>query len=206
MPIIAKDKGGTDFKPVPAGSHVAVCTMVVDMGVQPSARFKPQRKVYIRWELPNESIEWTDRDGNKHAGPMVIGKQYTLSLSEKATLRADLEAWRGKVFTETELQGFDLTNILGKGCMLGVTHNTQGNKTYANISAVMGLTRGVAAPKPSGELIAYSIEEHDQTTFEKLPGWLQDSIKERVRTDEAKTVDAGGKESDPDDDLSDIPF
>ena len=28
MSLIAKDKGGTDFKPVPAGTHVAICTIV----------------------------------------------------------------------------------------------------------------------------------------------------------------------------------
>ncbi len=187
MSLIAKDKGGT-FKPVPAGTHVAVCTMVVDMGVQPSARFKPSPKVYIRWELPNETTEWVDKNGGKNVGPMVIGKQYTLSLNEKANLRGDLESWRGKIFTKEELNGFNLTNILGKPCMIGVTHNQSGDKTYANVSAVMGLSKGIQPPKASGELIAYSIDEHTDEVFQKLPPWLQEAISERVTNDVPKTV------------------
>lgn len=202
MSLIAKDKGGT-FKPVPAGTHVAVCTMVVDMGVQPSARFKPSAKVYIRWELPNEVTEYTTADGQKKSGPMVIGKQYTLSLNEKANLRGDLESWRGKIFTKEELNGFNLTNILGKPCMIGVTHNQSGDKTYANVSAVMGLSKGIAVPKATGELVAYSIDEHTDEMFAKLPPWLQEAIQDRVTNDVPKTV----SHDTPDPDFDDpIPF
>lgn len=205
MSIMARDKGGGDFKPVPAGTHRAICTLIADMGVQPSARFKPQRKVYIRWELPDEQIEWQDREGKKHNGPMVIGKQYTLSLSEKANLRADLESWRGKMFSAEELKGFDLQNILGKACQLGVTHNAKGDKTYANVSAVMGLSKGMSAPKAQGEQLAYSIDEHDDGIFQKLPPWLQEAIKERVSNEADKTVNepAGPVDDEFDDD---IPF
>lgn len=201
MSLIAKDKGGGDFKPVPAGTHLAVCTMVADMGVQPTGKFKPKPQVYIRWELPNEITSWKDGDGVEHSGPMVIGKKYTVSLSEKANLRGDLESWRGRTFTETELEGFDIKNILGKPCMLGVTHNTVGNKTYANISAVMGIPKGTTAPPPSVTPIAYDLDAHNQATFERLPNWLQEAISTRVKSDTASTVTAGGQGFD-----DDIPF
>ena len=204
MSLIAKDKGGADFKPVPAGTHVAVCTMVVDMGVQASARFAPKPQVYIRWELPNEIMEYTDKDGKKQSGPMVIGQKYTLSLSKKANLRSDLESWRGRMFTEEELKGFNLTAILGKPCMLGVTHNVTPDKTYANIAAVMGLSKGIVAPKPSGELIAYSIDEHSEATWGKLPNWLKEAINDRVTNDKPQTVSSSGS-ADPEFD-DDLPF
>lgn len=207
MSLIASDKGGGNFKPVPAGTHRAVCTLIADMGVQPSARYKPQQKVYVRWELPDEQIEWNDKDGNKHTGPMVIGKQYTLSLSEKANLRADLESWRGRMFTAQELKGFDLKNILGKPCMIGVKHDAKGDKVYANVSAVMGLSKGIAPPKATGELLAYSIEDHDEEVFQKLPKWLQEAIQERVSNDKSTTVDEGYGQIAPADDMDDeIPF
>lgn len=204
MSLIAKDKGGTDFKPVPAGTHVAVCTLVADMGVQPTGKFKPKPQVYIRWELPNEVTSWKDSDGKDHSGPMVIGKKYTVSLSEKANLRGDLESWRGKMFTEQELAGFDIKNILGKACMLGVTHNTVGNKTYANISAVMGLPKNTPPPTPSVTPLAYDLDTHSDATFQKLPGWLQEAIGNRVKSDTARTVGSvGGDDAGFDDD---IPF
>lgn len=201
MSLIAKDKGGGDFKPVPAGTHIAVCTMVADMGVQPTAKFKPKAQVYIRWELPNEIATWKDAEGKEHTGPMTIGQRYTMSLSEKANLRNDLESWRGRMFTEAELKAFDLKNILGKACMLGVTHNVTPNKTYANISAVMGLAKGAVAPAPSVTPIAYDIDQHDEQVFQSLPNWLQEAIHGRVRSDTSQTV--GGSAPDFDDD---IPF
>lgn len=189
MGIIASDKGGTDFKPVPAGTHTAICTLVADLGIQGGGKFKPSRKIYIRWELPNETITYKDRDGIEHSGPMTIGNRYTLSLSEKANLRADLESWRGRVFTADELKGFDIINVLGKGCLLGVTHEQGADgKTYANISAVMGLPKGTGTLTPSVKPIWYSPDEHDQSIFDSLPNWLQEAINSRQRNDEKKTT------------------
>lgn len=203
MSLIAKDNGGADFKPVPAGTHVAVCTLVADMGVQSTGKFKPRAQIYIRWEIPGEIMTWKDGEGVDHTGPMVIGKKYTMSLSEKANLRADLESWRGRMFTEQELKGLDIKNILGKPCMLGVTHKTVGTKTYANISAVMGLPKGTMPPSASVMPIAYDLDNHNPAAFDKLPNWLQEAINSRVKSDNASTVQGNGTEADFDDD---IPF
>lgn len=205
MGIIASDKGGTDFKPVPAGTHVGICVMVVDLGIQAGGKFKPSRKVYLRWELPNERTTWKDRDGNEHEGPMIIGKQYTLSLSEKANLRSDLESWRGRSFTEQELEGFDLINVLGKACMIGVTHNVSNKKTYANVAAVMGLAKGTPIPKPQNKPVSYSPDEHDQAVYDSLPDWLKEVIGKRQSNDLSPTVNGNGKTVTEDFD-DDIPF
>lgn len=205
MGLNVSDKGGKDFKPVPAGTHRAVCAMLVDMGVQPSAQFAPKPKVYMRFELPDELTEWTDKDGGKHTGPMVIGKQYTASLSEKANLRRDLEAWRGRAFTADELKRFDLRSILGAPALIAVAHKQGADgKTYANLASIMGLPKGTEKPKPASDVIAYDIDQHSEEVFQKLPGWLQEAIKDRVASDTAQTVTAGGKASPEFDD--DIPF
>ena len=79
MAIVASDSGGGgDFSPMPTGNHVAVCNMVVDLGKQriSSAMYgeSVKHQVYIRWETPDETIEWTDRDGNAQTGPRVISR------------------------------------------------------------------------------------------------------------------------------------
>lgn len=205
MGLNVSDKGGKDFKPVPAGTHRAICTMLVDMGVQPSNRFAPKPKVYIRFELPDEQTEWTGKDGGKHTGPMVIGKQYTASLSEKANLRKDLEAWRGRFFTADELKKFDLRNILGAPAMISVAHQTGADgKTYANLASIMGLPKGMEKPKAAGDLISYDIDQHDEAVFQKLPNWLQEAINDRVASDTATTVQSNGSAAPDFDD--DIPF
>jgi hypothetical protein len=206
MGIIATDKGGADFKPVPAGTHTAICVLVADLGIQAGGKFKPQRKIYVRWELPSEIMAYKDKDGNEKTGPMVIGKKYTLSLSEKANLRADLESWRGRVFTEQELKGFDIINVLGKSCLLGVTHEQcQDKKVYANISAVMGLPKGTAPLTPVAKPLWYSPDEHDQHVFESLPNWLQEAIQARKRDDIAPPAQGNSPPTDDGFD-DDIPF
>ncbi|HKZ74731.1 MAG TPA: hypothetical protein VJ011_11745, partial [Steroidobacteraceae bacterium] len=156
------------------GVHTAVCNMVVDCGVQPGGRFHPRHQVYIRWEVPGERIEWTDRDGRGHEGPMNIGKFYTASLSERAALRRDLESWRGKPFTRDELSGFNLFRILGTACQVTVAHNESNGETYANVTGVMALPKGAPRPQAENALIKYSPEEPAQ--FDDLPLWLREKV------------------------------
>ena len=180
MALMAADTGGGDFVPIDQGTHIAVCNMVVGLGDQETTymgetKVKPQ--VYIRWETPNERIEHEGVDA-----PRVIGKTYTLSLSEKATLRKDLESWRGKAFTEQELQGFDLFNVLGVACQITVTHKEPNGKVYANVTSVTGLPKGMDAPHAGNPLVKYSPEDTDQ--WEHLPEWLQTKIKGQLMNDE----------------------
>jgi hypothetical protein len=59
----------------------------------------------ITWELPTELEVFHEEKGEE---PYVVSKTYTLSMHEKATLRRDLESWRGQGFTEKEAEAFIL--------------------------------------------------------------------------------------------------
>src|SRR5688572_414981 len=108
MAIVATAKSeGTNFQPAPAGVHQAVCVDVVDLGILDvtwQGQTKKQHKVNVAWQI-NE-----DRDDGK---PFLVFKRYTLSLSEKANLRKDLESWRGRKFTRDEEMGFDVEKLIG---------------------------------------------------------------------------------------------
>lgn len=185
MPLNVKENSMKNFEPVPQGIHAAVCNMVVDCGIQSGGKFKPRHQVYIRWEIPAERIEWTDKNGEKHEGPMSIGKFYTASLSEKATLRRDLENWRGKSFTKEELAGFDLFKVLGVPCQIMVSHNVQGQDIYANVTGVMGFPAGVPKPQAENPLIRYSPDDSDH--FDALPAWLRDKVASSLSAPETTT-------------------
>lgn len=174
MPLDVRNTGARDFRLVPEGVHDAVCNMVVDCGIQPGGKFRPRHQVYIRWEIPSERVQWTDRFGEKHEGPMNIGKFYTASLAEKAALRRDLENWRGRAFTREELAGFDLFRILGTACRLVVTHTTHGGETYANVTGVTGFPRDAEKPRAEHRLVKYSPEEPEQ--FDELPQRLREKV------------------------------
>jgi len=128
MAIIAS-KPESSFTPCPEGLHQAVCVDVVDLGLK-SGPFGEKHKVEIRWQTDTENEDTHRR--------FQLRKWYTLSLHEKANLRKDLECWRGRKFSDAELQGFDLEKLIGANCQLQVIHNiTDDGKTYDNVQAIV---------------------------------------------------------------------
>lgn len=178
--------GGGDFKRAPAGSHLAVCNMVVDLGLQPGSRMypAPKHKVYIRFEIPAERIEY-EKDGHKAEGPLTIGSFYTASMNEKAQLRKHLESWRGRGFTDEQAADFDVATILGKPCMLSVVENDEGGKTYSNIANISAIPKGIEAPKAENKLIYYG-PDNDQAYYTDLPEWLVKKIDGQLKPAAAK--------------------
>ena len=137
MPIIATAGDSKTYTPAPEGSHQAVCVDVIDHGMKPNP-FKPgsqQHKIAVAWQIDERR-----EDGKR----FVVYKRYTCSLNEKATLRKDLESWRGKAFSRDEEMGFDVESVIGANCLINIQHNTSADKTYANVTAVMAVPKGMA--------------------------------------------------------------
>ncbi len=157
-----------------------------------------KHQVYIRWQIPAERVEW-EKDNEKHEGPAVIGKTYTLSLHENSTLRPVLESWRGRPFTEEERKGFDITKLAGVPCLVNVAHEVGNDgKTRAKVSAVTPLMKGMEKPTPSAEPIVY--DDDNLHIFNDLPEWLRKKINDQVKPEPAF---AGGYRDVLDDD---VPF
>ena len=126
----------------PAGTHQAVCIAVYDLGLQEESwqgKSKVLHKVLFRWEL-NKKIEKGDFAGKR----FCVNKKYTLSLSDKATLTADLISWLGKNLSKEDVEGgIDLDKFVGRNCLLAIAHNNVGDKTYANITSISPLMDGM---------------------------------------------------------------
>ncbi|NLJ38094.1 MAG: hypothetical protein GX432_04945 [Candidatus Atribacteria bacterium] len=159
---------------VSEGVHIGVCIGVIDLGTQHSQVFdKDSHKVLVMWETPDETI---DVDGTPM--PLAISKIYTLSLHEKAQLRKDLESWRGKALTKEHLEkGIDLQELLGKACQLQVIHQINGERTFANITAVMALPKGTKGPQPVNKFKYFSFEDEGEIP-DNIPNWIIEMIKE----------------------------
>jgi len=191
--IKASAKGGKDFEQVPAGIHLAICTEIIHLGVQPSGNklYPDKDQIYIRFEIPGVRVKW-EKNGQPHEGSAMIGTFFTLSISEKSNFRPFLEGWRGRPFTKDEEEAFEVTSILGKLCQLSVIHEEgRDGKTRAKIQGAFGLiqeqkdklTANPALGKATGPngLVAYSPDSHDQGVWEKLPEWIQKKIDGRVK-------------------------
>jgi len=173
MGLMAKTTGSNDFDPIKQGVHYGVCFAIYDLGTTFNDRFgKSAHKIIMMWEVQDERMEIKGDDL-----PRAISKQYTLSLHEKANLRRDLEIIRGQPFTESELEGFDLKNVLGHTCQLQILHTKKDGKTYANVASVMGLAPGTSPLKPENPLKWFSLEE-DADIPDSVPEWVAKLIQE----------------------------
>lgn len=207
MGLIAKDTGGADFKPAPAGTHVGVCVSIIDLGTQTTpfknddGSQKIAHQCFIQWELPSEIME----DGK----PFTVGKFYTISLHEKANLRHDLEAWRGQPFTDEELKGFALAKILGKPCMVNVGHKLKADKSVsAIVNGVVAMPKGMPVPAPTNDLVMFDIDQWDQKVFDGLAEYWQKQILASMEGAKHKASNGAGVKGIGNEDIdeSSIPF
>ena len=201
MGTVAKASSGEGFELPDAGAVVGRCYMVVDLGTQDTTfkgTPKKTHKILLVWELA-EMME----DGR----PFAISSRYTLSLFDQAILRQHLESWRGRGFTDEELAGFDVKNVLGAYCMLSIVHNKEGDKTYANVKGIMPVPRGMEKPAAVNKNIYFDVDIGDINT---LPEWIQNVVKKsdewKARVNTAGATSATQSKGHFDDMEDDIPF
>lgn len=188
MSLIASTQA-EDFEITPAGTIVGICYRVIDLGTQQTTGewgTKRAKKINISWELPDEKMA----DGER---VFSIHKRYTLSLHEKAILRQDLESWRGVPFTDEELKGFDIRNLLGKPCLLGIVHESKNGKTYANISSILKLPKGMTTPASANTPIQFDLSNFDQVVYDGFSEGLKATIAKSPEYQELK----GGHKPEP---------
>lgn len=184
MGFVASDSGGGNFKRVPAGVFIGRCYSLIDLGTQLSVGQygeKLQHKIRVGWELFGEDEQGApltvDVDGKEM--PMTISKSYTVSLHEKAGLRKDLAAWRGKDFTDEEAKAFDVSKLIGAYCMVNVTTSETNGKTYSNVAGLTPLPGALKNAKPAGvhEPLIFDLDKPDMKVFNGFHEKLQDAIK-----------------------------
>ena len=180
-------------EPISAGMHQARCYGLFDLGTHYDEKFlKEKRELIIMWEVPGERIQ-IEREGKTLDLARTIPKKYTLSLHEKARLRHDLESWRGRPFTTDELGGFDMKAILGKPCLLNITHVQKDDKTYANVGAITPLMKGMNATEQENPSASFSFDDGSNVFPESMPEWVCDiaaKSKEWVAIEDKKKAPA----------------
>lgn len=204
MPSYFPEATASTFTPAPTGVHRSVCFSMIDLGTQVEeyqGQTKRQRKVMLSWELADETME-DDR-------PFIVSKFYTWSMNEKATLRKDLEAWRGVAFTEADLGhdgSFKPANLLGAPCLLNIIHKErQGGGVRAAIASLSRLPKGMDKPVPRSPTVFFDLDEFNATAYDGL----SDKIKEMIGKSPEYAEIKGGKRNGapPKRDLDDdIPF
>ena len=83
-----------------------------------------------------------------------------------------MESWIGKVFSDEERKtGFDTVNLIGSNCFLNIIHNESDGKTYANISAITSVPKGIPMIQPE--------------TKRSVPEWIDKVRAKAIKNDDA---------------------
>lgn len=171
---------GTKRELTPSGTFAARCYSMIHIGTiieKIMGEEKTMNKVRLTWELPTELRVFDEDKGEQ---PMVISKEYTLSMHEKANLRKDLESWRGKGFTEVEASNFDITKLLGVPCLISVIHKVskQNNNEYATISSITTLPKGMECPPQINDTFEFNYDDKfNLQIVDSFPDFIKDKIK-----------------------------
>ena len=166
---------------IPAGTHIAICYCVVDLGTHeityPGQQPEDVRQILIIWELPNCRMD-SESDGQTTNKPRVKNKKYRFSSYKKANLAIHVTSWTGGCGDD-----FDYESLIGKPCQLSIVHEKakSSDTIYDNIGAVIQLPEGMPQPALENPTIYYSMEEHGRDFPESMSGenykWIREIIE-----------------------------
>jgi hypothetical protein len=156
---------------VAEGTYPARLVQLISLGVQESewqGEKKTAAKVMLTFELPTETINI-----NGEEQPKWLSKQFNLSLHEKSSLTPVVKA------LDPSGQCQDLTQLLGKPCMVQVGSTSTGN---AKITSIVAPMKGmpVAEIYNPAKMIAFDFDEPDMDVFATFPQFIQEMIKSAI--------------------------
>jgi len=184
-------KNGEDFPLMSAGTYPAVCAGVVDIGTQRTeynGEHSTQNQLILLFDFPTETIEI-----NGVQKPRCLSLKLRKSVHEKASLRKHLTAWRGRDFTDEELDDFHLSKLLGVSANVTIVHKDYNGKTYANISAIGKPMKGTEQ-KPTRKIYFDMADKNTYSAIDELPDWIIGLINKSAEAIATKWVFAKNKD------------
>lgn len=122
-------KSGGNFTPHEEGNFRGVCVDVTPLEKR-DGKFGVKEEFRIVFE--------TDAPAREDGSPQCVwSRGFTPSLNEKASFRKFLRQWLGRDLTAAEETEFDTEDLIGKCANLVISHDTNGETTYANIAACL---------------------------------------------------------------------
>jgi hypothetical protein len=184
---------GGDFELCPAGSHAGCLIGVIDLGSHWDS-FQGQterkiRRVLLVWEVEAEV------DGKDQV--LVVGRDYNIGQNDKgelvygmkSALRLLLEGYHGKQFSEG--QDIDPEALLGKPCLVQITHETTRGKgkEVARVKSISKPLKSMAAYKPTRTKFSYAADSNDEPPRD---AWLPRVYGETVEQVLNRCLEWGG--------------
>lgn len=196
---------------IPSGSYIARCYSMLHLGTtyyEYKGEEKVSNKIRITFELPLKTKVFKE---GEEAKPMVISIEYGMSLHKKSHLLPALVGWRGRAFTDEEIDNFEVSKLVGVPAFINIIHNEKG---YAEISSISGMPEGMECPPQINQAQILDYENFNEELFASLPEFLKEKIsksveyqkmkgtyKEVTEEESLESIDTGESEN-----VDDIPF
>ena len=194
---ISGESGGGDFPKLEPGIYHGTCYSIIDLG-ESDQEYKgvvsKKKRIHLGFEIteavdPSTNIVMTE-DGR----PFGAFKTYTASTSELSTLRKHVESWRGKSYTDEEVNSFDITQMIGCTVKIeiGLTKKSDfGEGGNPKIVALREPRDGIKKVETHNDIVLFDIDDYcDEFTgnsspkskamcdvFESLADWHKSDIE-----------------------------
>lgn len=171
--------GKTKAPRIEEGTYMARIASIIDLGIQPQTDWQsgeatdPKPRALFTWELPTETIEITNEDGEIEDKPRWMSKEYTLSNYEMSNLYKLLVALGKKSTVRLE-------ELLNTECMVTIGSTINGN---AKIVAVVPSPKGMPIPELANDSRFFDFDNPDCDLYETQPEWIREKIKDAVNYD-----------------------
>lgn len=128
MAVMITTQAGGDWELPEDGSYLAVLADVIFLGPVATA-YGVKDKVQLKWLL-----DAYDTEGNQ----FQVSSFYNATLDERSNLRKDAKSIAGFDVGES----YDIEQLLGTNNQLVIQQNVSGEKTYANVVAILKAPKG----------------------------------------------------------------
>jgi hypothetical protein len=202
--MIKATKQESTFELVPIGNHLARVYRVIHIGTAPEAYMGEEQmmnKILIGFELCNEKKVFKEEKGEE---PLVIGREFTLSMGKKSNLKKFVENMLGVALQDEEAYSFDIASLIGEACLLNVIHKVSGKgNTYALIQGASPVPKGMIVPAQHNPAQKLDYEKFDEELYKSLPEYIRTKIG---KTEEFKKMRGFVDKSIEEIDSEDVPF
>ena len=175
------------YEPPPIGNHPARLISYVYLGTQESELYGTRKQCWLEFELVKVKTDT--------GTPSKVGRFFTASMGKKAKLREIVESI-SQPLTDAEARRFSIGTLLGKACMLTITHTENENGIRAKVGNITAVPEGSEVPEAKSGITDYDCEEDGPEIPNSVPEFIRDIV---MRSPEWKETQARGP--DPDDDI-----
>ena len=160
------------FTPHPEDQFVAQCVDCINLGDKVEDYPGKPKKL-----TPKCALVFRTGAKNAETGKLIdVSREFTVSMGELANLRKFLESWRGKAYTDEQIDaGIPLDKLVGNWALITVEHKKSGKgRTYAIINSI------VSVPKMMTDRPSFPAYARDEFWAERKKEYAKDATALRA--------------------------